>query len=137
MAQDIRTKAVVTLFAIAVSMQPIFGKNRNPDDYPQRAKVLSFSQQRGNDSFTHCDATDNGANCLGLGMIYHVLEVEVEGQHYTVSCHHCDPLVPGQTYPAKIHLKDMEILIIHQKDSGKWGQDNYKIIKMAAGAVRE
>jgi len=65
-----------------------------------------------------------------LGILYHVLDVEIDGQRYTVSCHHCDPLVPGQTYPAKMQLKDMEILIIHQKDSGKWGQDNYRILKM-------
>jgi hypothetical protein len=128
----VASKVVFILIVVAISIQPMIGKNRNPLDYPQKAKVLSFSQQRGNGSLTRCDATGTGMNCLGLAMVHHVLEIEIEGQHYTVSCHHCDPLLPGQIYPAKIQLKDMEILMIHEKGRGKWGQDNYKILHMEA-----
>lgn len=125
-------KGLVAVIAIALFTQPMFGKNRNPDDYPQRPKVLSFARQQGKNSATSCTATSTGADCNTTPKMYHILELEIEGQHYTVSCWHCDPLVPGQTYPAKIQLKDMEILVIHQKDSGKWGQDNYAIINMEA-----
>ena len=27
--------------------------------------------------------------------MYHILEIEIEGQRYTVYCSRCDPLVPG------------------------------------------
>lgn len=109
-----------------------FAKNRNPKDYPQKAKVLSFSRERGNPTLTHCNPVGTGLNCMGHARRYHILKVEIDGQEYTVSCFRCDPLIPGNTYPAKLNLKGMEILIIHQKDNGKWGQDNYSITSMEA-----
>jgi hypothetical protein len=120
------------LFTIIVFALPLFGKDRNPADYPQKAKVLSFSQRKEKSSAISCDATPTGADCDSVSKTYHVLEVEIEDQHYTVSCSRCDPLIPGQTYPAKVQLKDMKILVIHQKDSGKWGQDDYVITGMEA-----
>lgn len=122
---------ILAIVVIALFAQPLFGKNRNPDDYPQKAKVLSFSRQREKTSL-NCTDNSTGTNCDALSKTYHILEVEIEGQHYTVSCWHCDPLVPGQTYPARVDLKDMKIFVVHQKDSGKWGQDDYVITSMEA-----
>jgi hypothetical protein len=35
----VNMKGLVAVIAIALSTQPMFGKNRNPDDYPQRASA--------------------------------------------------------------------------------------------------
>jgi hypothetical protein len=56
-------KALVAVIAIALFTQPMFGKNRNPDDYPQRAKVLSFARQQGKNSATSRTATSTSADC--------------------------------------------------------------------------
>lgn len=126
-------RQAIAVLAIALFTQPIFGKNRNPDDYPQKAKVLSFAQQKEKSSAISCDVTRTGADCDNVTVkTIHILELEIEGQHYTVSCWRCDPLIPGQTYPARVDLKSMKVFVVHQKDSGKWGQDDYVITSMEA-----
>jgi hypothetical protein len=124
-------RKVLALAAIAFFAQPIFGKSRNPDDYPQKAKVLSFSQKQEKTSLG-CTDNSTGTDCDIHSKTYHILELEIEGQRYTVSCWRCDPLVPGQTYPARVDLKSMKVFVVHQKDSGKWGQDDYVITNMEA-----
>ena len=125
------TKLLIAATALTLLATPTFGKNRNPDEYPQKAKVLSFSQ-KGVKTSLGCTDSSTGTNCDVYSKTYHILELEIEGQRYTVSCWRCDPLIPGQTYPAKVQLKDMKILVIHQKDGGKWGQDDYVITSMEA-----
>jgi hypothetical protein len=109
------TKFLTAIIAVILLSSPLFGKDRNPENYPQKAKVLSFSQRKGK---TALDCIDNsiGTDCDIRSRTYHILELEIDGQRYTVSCWRCDPLIPSQTYPAKVELKDMKILIIHQKD---------------------
>jgi hypothetical protein len=53
--------SAVALLIVLVAIQPTLGKNRNPDDYPQKAKVLSFSRQRGNGSLTSCDTGNSNS----------------------------------------------------------------------------
>jgi hypothetical protein len=35
-----------------------------------------------------------------------------------------------------LKLKDMKILIIHQKDNGSWGQDTYAITEMTGEGLQ-
>lgn len=125
------TKLLIAVSVVALLALPVFGKGRNPDEYPQKAKVLSFSQKQEKGSLG-CTDNSTGVDCDSYSKTYHVLQLEIDGQRYTVSCWRCDPLIPGQTYPAKVQLKDMKILVIHQKEGGKWGQDDYSIINMEA-----
>jgi hypothetical protein len=98
------------------------GKNRNPDDYPQKANVVSFQRQP----------------CLhqagGRVRVCHFITFQVDGQTLTGSCSHCDPLDPGETYPARLDRKELVLYVIHKKDNGSWGQDNYTITDMSAGS---
>jgi hypothetical protein len=99
------------------------GKNRNPDDYLQKANVISFQRQP----------------CLhqtgGHVRVCHFITFQVDGQTLTGSCGHCDPLVPGETYPARLDRKELVLYVIHKKDNGSWGQDNYTITDMSAGGT--
>lgn len=94
-------------------------KNRDPKDYPQRARVVSFQREP----------------CLlqvgGLTRVCHVITFEVEGRSLAGSCFRCDPLQPGETYPARLDQKEMVIYVIHRKDDGSWGQDNYAITNIS------
>jgi len=97
------------------------GKNRNPEDYPQKAHVTAFQRQP----------------CLhqmgGHVRICHFITFEVDGQIMTASCSHCDPLNPGETYPARLDRRELVLYVIHKKDNGSWGQDNYIVTDMSAG----
>ena len=103
------------LFLLAV---PSYAKNRDPRNYPQRAKVTSFQRQP----------------CLhqvgAITRVCHVIVFDLEGRNLTGSCFHCDPLTPGQTYPARLDQREMVLYVIHQKSNGSWGQDNYAITDM-------
>lgn len=95
-------------------------KNRNPKDYPLAARVISFQRQP----------------CIrqigSITRVCHVIAFEVEGQTFTGSCFRCDPLVPGETYPARFDQKELVLYVIHQKSNGSWGQDDYTITQMEA-----
>ena len=125
-------KGLVAVIAIALFTQPMFGKNRNPDDYPQRAKVLSFARQKGKSSAISCAVTCTGADCDNVTVRrIHILELEIEGQHYTVSCWRCDPLVPvdlSRASSAKRHGS----LRGPSEGQREVGQDDYVIISMEA-----
>ena len=122
-----------TIIAILFLMSSAYGKNRDPKDYPQQAKVISFSQRQ-EKTRLGCSTDSSGTDCDIRSKTYHILDVEIEGQRYTVSCWRCDPLIPGQVYPAKVQLKDMKVLIIHEKSKGQWGQDDYDITNMSSTA---
>lgn len=98
----------------------VAGKNRNPEDYPQKAQVVSFQRQP----------------CLhqagGHVRVCHFITFQVDCQTLTGSCSHCDPLDPGETYPARLDRKELVLFVIHKKDNGSWGQDNYSITDMSA-----
>jgi hypothetical protein len=115
-----RANATLTLAAIAILLGGAFGKNRDPKDYPEKAKVTSFKRQP-------C-ARQVGA----ITMVCHVIVFEVEEQTLTGSCSHCDPLLPGQTYPARLDRKDLVLYVIHQKSDGTWGQDNYTVTELTS-----
>lgn len=119
------TKHASVLLALLAltSAIPAVAKNRGPNDYPQRAKVISFQRQP----------------CLhqvgGHTRVCHFITFEVDGQTLTGSCGRCDPLAPGQTYPARLDRKDLVLYVIHQKENGAWGQDNYVVTDMSASAA--
>ena len=61
----------------------------------------------------------------------HVLTFVVGNQKLIASCVHCEPLTPGETYPAKLAQHESVLYVIHQKGNNKWGQDNYSIIDIS------
>jgi hypothetical protein len=95
-------------------------RNRNPKDYPQTAKVPSFQRQP----------------CLkqagAITRVCHFIGFQLDGQTFTASCFRCDPLQPGETYPARLDRKNLILYVIHQKSSGRWGQDDYAITDISA-----
>jgi len=105
-------------FLILASVTFANAKNRDPKDYPQRAKVVSFQRQPCMHQFG------------SMTRVCHVIVFEVERQNVTGSCFHCDPLRPGETYPARLDQKEMVVYVIHQKDNGSWGQDDYAITEI-------
>jgi hypothetical protein len=109
-------RGLVTI-AVLVLATTAFAKNRDPKDYPQAAKVVSFERQP---CFRQVG---------GITRVCHVITFEVDGQVLTGSCFRCDPLMPGETYPARLDRKDLVLYVIHQKEKGNWGQDNYSIVQ--------
>jgi len=106
---------------LLLSPTPLFAKNRDPKDYPQHAKVVSFQRQ----PFLH----QFGA----VTRVCHIVVFELDGKSMTASCFHCDPLSPGETYPARLDQREMVLYVIHEKKAGVWGQDNYAITEMNGG----
>jgi hypothetical protein len=106
--------AILALGCIAF-VSTAFARNRDPKDYPQQVKVISFLRQP----------------CLRqvgeITRVCHFVGFQLEGQTFTGSCFHCDPLMPGKTYPGRLDQKSLVIYVIHQKDNGSWGQDDYAI----------
>ncbi len=109
-------RALVTI-AVLVVFTAAFAKNRNPKDYPQAARVVSFERQ---------PCVRQG---VGTTRVCHVITFEVDGQVMTGSCFRCDPLMPGETYPARLDRKDLVLYVIHQKGKGNWGLDDYSIVQ--------
>lgn len=108
------------VFLVMILTVPVANaKNRDPKDYPQRAKVVSFQRQP----------------CMkqigSVRRVCHVITFELEGRSVVGSCFRCDPLQPGETYPARLNQKEMVIYVIHEKGNGSWGQDDYAIIDIA------
>lgn len=99
-------------------------KNRNPKDYPEQIKVISFERQP----------------CIrqvgGMTRVCHIVRFQLNDQTFTGSCFHCDPLLPGQTYPARLDTKNLVLYVIHQKSNGSWGQDDYAITELSAAEKR-
>jgi hypothetical protein len=112
--------AVLALFFICLTLiSNAVGKDRNPKDYPQQAKVISFQRQP----------------CLRgtITRVCHFISFQLDGQtSLTGSCWHCDPLLPGETYPARLDRKNLVLYVIHQKDNGSWGQDDYSITDLGS-----
>jgi len=117
MRENGRVLAIWSL-AVLVLMGLAFARNRNPKDYPQQVKVISFQRQP----------------CLRqvgeITRVCHFVGFQLEGQTFTGSCFHCDPLLPGQTYPGRLDQKNLVLYVIHQKGSGSWGQDDYSITEL-------
>ena len=103
--------------AVLVSGIPLASAKTNPKNYPDKAKVLSFQEQP-------CMAGKVLRAC-------HVLTFVVGNQKLIASCVHCEPLTPGETYPAKLAQHESVLYVIHQKGNNKWGQDNYSIIDIS------
>jgi hypothetical protein len=111
----------ILLLGCLVSPGGAFAKNRNPRDYPQKAKVISFQRQP----------------CLRqhgtITKVCHFITFQLDEQTLlTGSCSHCDPLLPGETYPARLDRKDLVLYVIHQKGNGSWGQDDYSVTEMGS-----
>jgi hypothetical protein len=99
----------VVLIVVLIIATVAFAKHRKPKDYPQKAKVVSFERQpcvRQVSEITRvCD----------------LITFEIDGQVLTGSCFNCDPLMPGETYPARLDRKDLILYVIHEKQKGNWG----------------
>ena len=107
----------LVLIAVLVVASTTFAKNRDPKDYPQKAKVVSFERQQ-------CIR-----QAAGHTRMCHVITFTIDGQVLTGSCFHCHPLMPGETYPARLDRKELVLYVIHQKERGNWGQDDYSIVQ--------
>jgi hypothetical protein len=108
------------LLSLTLAAGFLTAKNRNPKDYPQRAKVISFQRQP----------------CLRqigtITRVCHFVGFELDGQIFTASCFHCDPLQPGETYPARLDRRNLVLYVIHEKSTGNWGQDDYAITDLSS-----
>lgn len=112
--------AAILLFSCAALTGVAVGKNRNPKDYPQQAKVISFQRQP-------C------VRQIGeITRVCHVIGFQLDGQTFTASCFRCDPLSPGETYPARLDRRNLILYVIHQKSNGSWGQDDYAITDLSS-----
>ena len=103
--------------AVLLSCVLLASAKTNPKDYPEKAKVVSFQEQP----------------CM-VGKILkacHVLTFEVGNQKLIASCVHCDPLVSGETYPARLGDHESVLHVIHQRPNKKWNQDNYAVIDIS------
>jgi hypothetical protein len=112
---------LILFFGCVVSSRAVYAKNRDPKDYPQKAKVTSFQRQP----------------CLRqrgtITRVCHFISFQLDERALlTGSCSHCDPLIPGETYPARLDRKNLVLYVIHQKDNGSWGQDDYSITEMGS-----
>ncbi len=98
----------------------LLGRDRNPKDYPQQVKVITFqrlpcARQVGN-----------------VTRVCHYITFQLDTQTFTASCFRCDPLLPGEKYPARLDRKNLVLYVIHQKGNGSWGQDDYAITDMSS-----
>ena len=101
-----------------------FAKNRDPRDYPQRARVVSFRR-------------DSCISHKNVVRTCHFIIFRLDDQDtFEASCWHCDPLLPGETYPARLDRRELVLYLIHQKSNGSWGQDNYAITHMEESEPR-
>jgi hypothetical protein len=111
----------ILLLGCLVSPGNAFAKNRDPKDYPQKAKVISFQRQP----------------CLRqhgtITRVCHLINFQLDEQTLlTGSCSRRDPLLRGETYPARLDRKDLVLYVIHQKTNGSWGQDDYSVTEMGS-----
>ncbi len=113
-------KPVILSLALAILVTSAFARNRNPKDDPQQVKVISFQRQP----------------CLRqvseITRVCHFVGFQLKGQTLTGSCFHCNPLLPGQTYPGRPDQKNLILYVIHQKGNGSWGQDDYSITEVSS-----
>lgn len=117
---QVRTYCIfICLLACTLGARSAYPKNRNPKDYPEGVKVTSFQRQPCVRQFGT------------ITRVCHIIGFELAGQKLTGSCFHCDPLLPGKTYPARFDRKELILYVIHQKDNGTWGQDDYAITEMS------
>jgi len=112
---------VVFLLACTMPATIVLAKNRDPKDYPQKSTVISFQRQP----------------CLRqhgtITRVCHFITFRLDEKTVlTGSCSHCDPLLPGETYPARLDRKNLVLYVIHQKDNGSWGQDDYSVTDLSS-----
>ncbi|MFZ0865070.1 MAG: hypothetical protein WAN06_00310 [Candidatus Sulfotelmatobacter sp.] len=109
---------VLALWAVLVPLA--LGRDRNPKDYPQQVKVITFQRQPCARQFGN------------VTRVCHYITFQLDTQTFTASCFRCDPLLPGEKYPARLDQKNLVLYVIHQKGNGSWGQDDYAITDMSS-----